>query len=270
VAVPETRLLATAEGSLAFHLLGEAPPRVALLPGWGLHVPFLRTTALWPALAAWAARHPLLLLDRRGSGDSRANRGAPGPEQLAADLLAVLEALAVSAVTLWAHADACLAALALAARGTAPVARLVLQAPFARLLAAPDAPVGMAVEDMLALAALDPTAPVLRELAALGEDAPGGTEDVVTRFRAGLAAGFMPRLLSEVSTADARPLLPAVHRPVLVLHGAADAVVPLAAAEAIAGALPDARLRVVSDMGHLPDPERFSVLLAEVEAFLAG
>lgn len=269
MAVPETRLLATAEGSLAFHLLGEAPPRMALLPGWGLHVPFLRTTALWPALAAWAARHPLLLLDRRSSGDSRANRGAPGPEQLAADLLAVLEALAVPAVTLWAHADACLAALALAARGTAPVARLVLQAPFARLLAAPDAPVGMAVEDMLALAALDPTAPVLRELAALG-DAPGVTEDVVTRFRAGLAAGFMPRLLSEVSTADARSLLPAVRRPTLVLHGAADAVVPLAAAEALAGALPDARLRVVPDMGHLPDPERFSVLLAEVEAFLAG
>lgn len=269
MAVPETRLLATAEGSLAFHLLGGEPPRVALLPGWGLHVPFLRTTALWPALAAWAARHPLLLLDRRGSGDSRANRGAPASEQLAADLLAVLEALAVPAVTLWAHADACLAALALAARGTAPVARLVLQAPFARLLAAPDAPVGMAVEDMLALAALDPTAPVLRELAALG-DAPGTTEDVVTRFRAGLAAGFMPRLLSEVSTADARPLLPAVRRPTLVLHGAADAVVPLAAAEALAGALPDARLRVVPDMGHLPDPERFSVLLAEVEAFLAG
>jgi pimeloyl-ACP methyl ester carboxylesterase len=269
VAEPVTRLLDTAEGPLGYHLLGGAPPRVALLPGWGLHMSFLRTTALWPALTDWATRHPLLMVDRRGTGDSRANRGSPGPEQLAADLLAVLEALAAPVVALWAHADACLAALALAARGTVPVTRLVLQAPFTRLLAGPDAPVGMAVEDMLALAALDPTAPVLRELASLG-DAPGATEDVVTRFRAGLAAGFMPRLLSEVSTADARPLLPAVRRPALVLHGAADAVVPLAAAEALAGALPDARLRVVPDMGHLPDPERFSVLLAEVEAFLAG
>ncbi len=266
---PDACLLDTGEGPLSYYLLGGAPPRVALLPGCGLHVPFLHTTALWSVLTDWATRHPLLVLDRRGSGGSRANRGAPGPEQLAADVVTVLEAVGARDAVLWAHADACLAALTLAARGTAPVTHLVLQAPFVRLLAAPDAPVGMAVEDMLALAALDPTAPVLRELPALG-DAPGVMEDAVTRFRSGLAAGFMPRLLGEVGAADARPLLTAVRRPALVLHGAADAVIPLAAAEAIAGALPSARLRVLPGMGHLPDPERLPALLAEIEAFLAG
>lgn len=269
MAEPETRLLDTAEGPLAYHLLGGAPPRVALLPGWGLHMSFLRTTALWPALTDWAARHPLLVLDRRGTGGSRANRGARGPEQLAADLLAVLEALAAPAVALWAHADACLAALALAARSAAPVTRLILQAPFARLLAGPDTPAGMAVEDMLALAALDPAAPVIRELAALG-DAAGITDDAVTRFRAGLVAGFMPRLLSEVGIVDARPLLSAVRLPTLLLHGADDAVIPVPAAEALANALPAARLRVIPAMGHLPGPTQLRALLAEVDAFLTG
>jgi pimeloyl-[acyl-carrier protein] methyl ester esterase len=269
MAEPETRLLDTAEGPLAYHLLGDAPPRVTLLPGWGLHVPFLRTTAAWAALEAWAARHPLLALDRRGTGASRTNRGSPGPEQLAADLSTVLETLAVPEVALWAHADACLAALALAARDAVPVTRLILQAPFTRLLAGPDMPTGMAVEDMLALAALDPTAPVLRELAALG-DAPGITDDAVTRFRAGLAAGFMPRLLSEVSVVDTRPLLPAVRVPVLILHGADDAVIPVSAAEALAHALPAARLHVIPTMGHLPDPAQLRASLAAVDAFLSG
>lgn len=265
----DTRVLETEEGPLAYHLLGGAPPRVALLPGWGLHAPFLHTTALWPTLAGWAARRPLLMLDRRGSGGSRANRGSPGPEQLAADVVAVLEAAGVREITLWAHADACLAALALAARGAAPVTHLILQAPFAHLLAGPDTPTGMAVEDMLALAALDPAAPVLRELAALG-GAPGVTEDPMTYFRAGLAAGFMPRLLSEVSVVDVRPLLSAVRLPALILQGSDDTAILTAAAEALAAALPAAHLKLIPRMGHLPHPEGLAILLTEIDAFLAG
>lgn len=262
-------LISTDAGPLAYHLLGAGPPRVAFLPGWGLNGLFLRTTATWAVWEAWAARHPLLILDRRGTGASRPNTGDVSPEQVAADLVAALDAAGAGAVTLWAHADAVLAALPPAAQQPGRVERLVLQAPFARLLAAPDAPTGMALESMLALAMLDPAGPVMNELDALGI-ALGAKGDGVARLRATVAAGLLPRLLNEVAPVDARPLLPAVRVPVLVLHGADDRVIPSAAGAALARALPAAQVQTVDGMGHLPTPEQLQDLLARADAFLGG
>src|SRR5262249_4404438 len=104
-------VLATDAGPLAYHRLGEGSPRLLWLPGWGLNAAFLRTTALWQPLEAWAVTNPLLLIDRRGAGGSRSNSGPFSPEQLAADLVAVLDDAGIASVAVWAHADACLPTL---------------------------------------------------------------------------------------------------------------------------------------------------------------
>jgi pimeloyl-[acyl-carrier protein] methyl ester esterase len=68
---------------------------------------------------------------------------------------------------------------------------------------------------------------------------------------------------------DIRPLLPTIRCPVLLMVGASDPLVPLAAAEAMTAALPDARLTVMADCAHSPflsDPETFA---AHVREFLA-
>jgi 3-oxoadipate enol-lactonase len=56
--------------------------------------------------------------------------------------------------------------------------------------------------------------------------------------------------------------------PTLVIHGAEDRYVPVANAVALAEAIPDARLRVLDDAGHLVFIERFADVNREVVTFL--
>ncbi|GAB4166569.1 MAG: alpha/beta fold hydrolase [Geothermobacteraceae bacterium] len=74
--------------------------------------------------------------------------------------------------------------------------------------------------------------------------------------------------LELLARTDLRALLPAVDVPVLVAHGAEDAIIPAAAGQYLADTLSGARLEVFSGVGHAPflsRPERFRQLL---EAFL--
>jgi pimeloyl-ACP methyl ester carboxylesterase len=54
--------------------------------------------------------------------------------------------------------------------------------------------------------------------------------------------------------------------PVLVIHGEADAAVPISLVEGIVTVLPDARLELIPGGGHRPDirtPERVNPMLLE-------
>ena len=66
--------------------------------------------------------------------------------------------------------------------------------------------------------------------------------------------------LDMLAQSDLRPLLHEVHQPVLLVHGAADPLMPLAAAERLLMKLPEARLEVFGGSAHAPfasHPERF-------------
>jgi len=64
------------------------------------------------------------------------------------------------------------------------------------------------------------------------------------------AAGFLRHLLAVISATDRTPLLRELALPVSIVHGASDPIFPLAAAHQVAQAIPGARLRVVPGMGH--------------------
>jgi len=68
---------------------------------------------------------------------------------------------------------------------------------------------------------------------------------------------------------DLRSLLPELRLPVLLLHGRQDAVIPFAAAEALAAALPQARLVAFDDTGHAPFLTRSERVRQELEGWLA-
>jgi proline iminopeptidase len=68
---------------------------------------------------------------------------------------------------------------------------------------------------------------------------------------------------------DLRERARSVTAPTLVIHGAADNI-PLAASQAWAAAIPNARLLVVDGSGHLPHVERPEVFFPAVERFIAG
>ncbi len=78
-----------------------------------------------------------------------------------------------------------------------------------------------------------------------------------------LAAG-----LAILREADLRPRLADVAQPALVLHGERDALVPMAAASRLAGALPRATLAAIDGAGHAPLLSRTSHVANTVLAFL--
>ena len=73
------------------------------------------------------------------------------------------------------------------------------------------------------------------------------------------------RWLAEV---DLRPLAAQVQAPTLLLHGAADPLMPLGAAEALAALIPGARLQGLADCAHAPFASQPAAFLAAARAFL--
>ncbi|HEY7296137.1 MAG TPA: alpha/beta hydrolase [Dehalococcoidia bacterium] len=73
---------------------------------------------------------------------------------------------------------------------------------------------------------------------------------------------------SALAGPDAGPPLGEIHRPVLLLTGELDRVAPPARAEALAAALPDARLCIVPGAGHAVIWEQPGVVLDAIEPFL--
>ncbi|MBL8418677.1 MAG: alpha/beta fold hydrolase, partial [Dechloromonas sp.] len=73
------------------------------------------------------------------------------------------------------------------------------------------------------------------------------------------------RWLAEV---DLRPDAPRVQCPTLLIHGAADPLMPLGAAEALAALIPGARLAAFADCAHAPFMSRPDDFLAAARDFL--
>ena len=79
------------------------------------------------------------------------------------------------------------------------------------------------------------------------------------RVRSGVQRAYDPlatqrQLLAVIASGDRRALLRRITAPTLVIHGAADPLVPLAAGQDTAANVPGAKLLVVDGMGHdLPD-----------------
>jgi 3-oxoadipate enol-lactonase len=69
---------------------------------------------------------------------------------------------------------------------------------------------------------------------------------------------------------DLRPALAGIAAPTLVLAGAEDPATPPAWGEAIAAAIPDARLEVLAEAAHLANLEQPDALSSAVAGHLAG
>lgn len=82
-------------------------------------------------------------------------------------------------------------------------------------------------------------------------------------------AGFQRQLTAILASGSRREALAAVRAPTLVIHGDDDPLVPLAAGEATARAIPGARLLVIPGMGHdLPQgtwPQIIDALVAHTQ-----
>ena len=136
-----------------------------------------------------------------------------------------------------------------------------------------DSPEGRAArDDTIALLHAEGTAAVWERVGSklLAADA---ADDVVARARALALDQDAETLAAQVAAMrdrrDATPYLPEIHVPALVVHGEEDATIPIAEAEAMAAALPNARLVRLPGTGHLPPLERPAELTGAIRDLLA-
>jgi pimeloyl-[acyl-carrier protein] methyl ester esterase len=228
---------------------GDGPPLV-LLHGWGLH------GGVWDWLPGHLARRfRVLVPDLPGHGRSR-DEALPGLGELA-DALAAL--VATPAVWIgWSLGGQVL--LAAAQRHAARVRRAVLVGATPRFTRAPDWDCAMAAEQLERFAAelhADYRGTLERFLGLqIGGD--DGARDLIRRLRAELFRHGEPQPaalaagLDILRTADLRPVLAGIALPVQLIHGGRDRLVPPAAAEYLARALPQACLARIETAGHAP------------------
>lgn len=83
-------------------------------------------------------------------------------------------------------------------------------------------------------------------------------------------SGLARQLLAIAASGDRKDLLQTIARPTLVIHGAADPLVPLACGIDTAHQVPGARLEVIEGMGHDLPPQLIERLLALIDAHAHG
>ena len=76
------------------------------------------------------------------------------------------------------------------------------------------------------------------------------------------------RLIEIQFGADLSPLLPQIQVPVLIIHGANDVLVPVEQGRTMASLVPDSRLAVIEDAGHVPTLTRPREVAGLIEEFV--
>jgi pimeloyl-ACP methyl ester carboxylesterase/DNA-binding CsgD family transcriptional regulator len=197
-----------------------------------------------------ARSHRVVRYDRLGAGLSdRELAGPPTAAGEAAQLAAVLDALGGEPVVLFACSCASLATARYAAASPDRVRKIVFFGAYASRDDIPEA-TRQSIVDFARTSWLLAT----QMLAGLFAPHASGDEiAVLSRYQrraaeADVAAAFLELDL----TSDARPFLPSVTMPTLVLHRRGDRTVPISRGRELASLLPNARFVALSGDSHLP------------------
>jgi len=222
-----------------------------------------------PQLPAFEREYAVIAVDLAGHGRSTMLRGRPSIDAMAADVEVVLDTLGIRAAHVVGLSIGGCVALALALRAPGRVRSLVLVNTFARLRpAGPRAAARMLVRLALLLGAPMPALGrfVARTLfphpAHTGLRATAAARLAANDRRAYFAA------MRAIIRFDVRRRLGEIRCPTLVIAGACDGTIPLAAKQALADGIPGARLVVVLESGHVTNWDQPATFNRIVERFL--
>jgi class 3 adenylate cyclase len=274
---PETKYARLGRDRIAYQVLGQGPPDLVMTTGSFGHVDmawedpgitlFLRT------LASFAR---LIQFDRRGSGasDPLPLDSLPPWESYAQDLTAVLDEVGSQQTALLAQLDA--SPMALFFAGTRPdrTSALVLANATAKFLAADDYPIGAPAEVAEAfLAQLDQSWGT-EAMAAMFAPSRAGDQRFcrwLARFQRTIASPRAVQAFLGASFAmDARPILPLIQAPTLVLHRRDFQFIPISHGRYLAQHIPGARLVELAGTEQSLFWETPEPVLDHVEQFLTG
>lgn len=222
-----------------------------LLHGWAMH------GGVWSdAAQTLAADHRVICVDLPGHGRSPPLPGDYTLDELAAAVAGILPAQ--SAVIGWSLGG--MLALKLAADYPDRVGQLILVAVTPRFVAGPDWVHALSPEILEGFAVrlrADPSG-TIRQFLALQVQGSEQERRTLARLRSLMADVPLPHPaaleggLAILRAATLLPLLGRITQPVSLIHGRRDTLVPWAAAQALQGRLPRARMHVLPGAAHAP------------------
>jgi pimeloyl-ACP methyl ester carboxylesterase len=245
--------------NLAYDLTGSGQP-VLLIHGYPL------SRKLWtPQLEGLADDASLIAPDLRGHGESTSASGPYKMDLLAQDCHDLLDALGV-------RTPVVLCGLSMGGYVAFAFYRLFRERVAGMILAATrsgaDSDQGRASRDAAANQAREGgpesiAASMLPKMMApqTYKSKPELVEMVREMMAATSLEGILGDLMGMKSRPDSTPTLSKIDVPTLILHGAQDQILPLADAQAMEQGIPDARLEIIPEAGHLLNlekPNRFN------------
>ena len=274
--IPTTKYAKSADVHIAYQVVGEGAPNLVLVPGWVSHIEYAwEDPSFSHFLRRLASFSRLILLDRRGTGLSDRVSELPTLEQRMDDVRAVMDAAGAERAALFGLSEGGPMCLTFAATYPARTAALVLYGTFARMMRAPDYPIGLPAE-------------LLGRFLELVEES-WGTGSISTDYfapslardeafrrswarfeRLAVSPAGIKALLRMTQETDARPALPVIRVPTLVMHREGDQVVRVEAARYVAERIQAAKYVELPGPDHFPWVGDIDAILDEVEEFLTG
>jgi pimeloyl-ACP methyl ester carboxylesterase len=249
-----------ADAQLYTVTFGGGPRTLLALGGW------VGSWELWSEPFGLLSRSwRTVAFDHRGCGASLAPVNSITLPAMVADLLAVMDALAIDQCVL--AAESAGVAVALQAALAAPerfIGLVCVSGVYARLtpperdpsLAGLHAAYPATLRHFVDLCLSDTDSPALRHW---GMQVVGRAEQ---------AAAI--RLYESLLGVDLRPVVGRIRQPALVMHGSADAIQPLEESRWLAAHLPSRQLHSLEGAGHVPTVTRPGELVAAIERFFAS
>ena len=279
--VPMTTYAKTEDGlQVAFQVVGDGPLDLLWFSGGLIPIDIMDEE---PRLARFQRRlgsfSRLVRFDPRGAGlsDPISLSTPPTLEQWAHDARAVMDAVGSERTAVFAPAPAAMEAVVFAATYPDRVAALVVVNGMARMLWAPDFPLGVSREfmDTFRRVNTEPDA-VERGFDILPVVAPSAAHDPSFRnwwVRAGnrAASPAMARAIMQVrQDADVRPALPLIQAPTLVLHRQDNRFIVVGHGRYLTEHIPGAKYVELPGADNVPWIGDTTVMLDEIEEFLTG
>jgi pimeloyl-ACP methyl ester carboxylesterase len=275
--IPETRYARSGEVGIAYQVVGNGPPDVALAPGFPSHLEHgweqPRLAHFYRRLASFSR---LILFDKRGLGlsDRVAEADLPGVEERMDDVRAVLDAAGSERATVVGVSDGGPISSVFAATYPQRTEGLVLVNSYSRRLRSADYPWGPTGDDWHGFER------AVREewggplfLDALMPSRRGDAEFAewwAAYLRRSSSPGAAAAYLRMNAQIDVREVLPAIRVPALVLHSVGDSVCPIEGGRYLASTIPDARLVELPGGDHHPWVSNTEQVVGEIEEFVTG
>jgi class 3 adenylate cyclase len=231
---PQTRYVEVGGAEVAYQVVGQGPPEVVWVTGWG-HLDLRWEDPVYVVfLERLASFSRLILFDRRGTGASDAvpDTAMPTWEEWADDMRAVLDAAGSQRTVVLADNDGGPTGLLFTAMHPERVSALILAFTTARRLRAEDYPFGISpegVDDLVETARVRWGNP-----AAVARVWPSRVDDpeFAQWFAMYMRASATPRSAAaqtryRIESLDAREALPLIRVPTLVLHNRDNLVTPI-------------------------------------------